>query len=60
MCITWKCHGLGNSGAVLAFKKDVKLKDPTLMFFSEAKLKSLELDKLRPQMGFTGGFYVDC
>jgi len=58
--LAFNCRGLGNSRAVLTRKGFVNEKDPDILFLSETKLKSYELERVRLHLHYGNRIYVDC
>lgn len=58
--LSWNCRGLGNTSAVRALSRLIRIENPSLVFLMETHLKANEMDRLRIKCGFSCGLAVDC
>jgi len=58
--LAWNCRGLGNPRAVRALRGLIKDEDPDIIFLSETKCKSPEMEKIRQKLGYANRIYVEC
>ncbi|XP_071925732.1 uncharacterized protein [Coffea arabica] len=58
--MVWNCRGLGNPCAIRALNKLLRDQAPSLVFLSETKLLTGEMDVVRRRVGFENGFSIDC
>ncbi|XP_021770761.1 uncharacterized protein LOC110734950 [Chenopodium quinoa] len=58
--LSWNCRGLGSAYAVNAFKRIVITEHPQLIFLSETRLKSFDMERVKVKLGFENFFVVSC
>lgn len=58
--LVWNCRGITNDLTVLILHKLIKLKVPFLVFFIKTKINSIEVNKLRRDLGYDKGLIVAC
>ncbi|GLT59791.1 hypothetical protein SLA2020_325910 [Shorea laevis] len=57
--LAWNCRGLGNPATLTKFKKISRTQKPQLMFLSETKQNTAEMERIRLEVGFSNCFGVD-
>jgi hypothetical protein len=58
--LSLNCRGLGLDAAVGELRDLIRSYNPGVVFLSETKKRSREMDKLKWSFGFTNGVSVDC
>lgn len=58
--LCWNCRGLGSPAAITALRGVLSTEDPQIVFLSETKLKSWEMDKVKEKLRFSNMIAVSC
>lgn len=58
--LSWNYRGLGNPRAVQALLRPILIKNPSLVFIMEKKLKENGVMRIKNKTCFTNCMFVDC
>src|SRR4051812_31146705 len=58
--LSWNCRGLGSPRAVRALLRLIRLKNPSIVFLMETRLKSDEVQRIKFKCSFDRCLVVEC
>ncbi|KAJ7965492.1 Ribonuclease H [Quillaja saponaria] len=58
--LAWNCHGIGIPRVVNALHKQCRLEGPNMIFLSETRLRSMEMERIKRRLQFQNRVWSYC